>query len=78
MFNALFMASVTQQRLPSLEEDLCKVDSSDSAIISEIIDKYSQQPNLKENSAYLRLVVTLLYFQQSLWVPLSVSLHSLT
>ena len=78
MFNALFMASVTQQRLPSLEEDLCKLDSSDSAIISEIIDKYSQQPNLKENSAYLRLVVTLLCFQQSLRVPLSVSLLSLT
>lgn len=44
-----------------LEEALCKVDSSDPAIISGIIDKYSQQPNLKDKSSYLRLEFTLQY-----------------
>ena len=43
------------QRLSLLEEALCKVDSSDPAIISAVIDKYSQQPYMKEQSAYHRL-----------------------
>lgn len=46
---------VPSARLPSLEEALCKVDSSDPAIISEIIAKHSQQPYLKDKSAYHRL-----------------------
>ncbi|XP_024022213.1 3-hydroxyisobutyryl-CoA hydrolase 1 [Morus notabilis] len=48
---------VPSTRLCLLEEALCKVDSSDPAIISGIIDKYSQQPNLKDKSSYLRLNV---------------------
>ncbi|KAF4351221.1 hypothetical protein F8388_000397 [Cannabis sativa] len=45
---------VPSTRLSLLEEDLYKVDSSDPVIISEVIGKYSQQPHLKEKSAYLR------------------------
>lgn len=56
-----------------LEEDLCKVDSSDPAIISEIIDKYSEQPHLKEKSAYFRLVSSLLSFYQSTGSTFSLS-----
>ncbi|PON56707.1 Enoyl-CoA hydratase/isomerase, HIBYL-CoA-H type [Parasponia andersonii] len=48
---------VPSTRLSLLEAALCKGDSSDPAIISEIIDKYSQRPHLKEKSAYLRLDV---------------------
>ncbi|PON87513.1 Enoyl-CoA hydratase/isomerase, HIBYL-CoA-H type [Trema orientale] len=48
---------VPSTRLSLLEAALCKVDSSDPAIISEIIDKYSQRPHPKEKSAYLRLDV---------------------
>ncbi|KAJ0051986.1 hypothetical protein Pint_00010 [Pistacia integerrima] len=45
------------QRLSSLEEALCKIDSSDPTVISEIIDKYTQQPYLKDHSAYHRMDV---------------------
>ncbi|GMY17551.1 3-hydroxyisobutyryl-CoA hydrolase 1-like isoform X1 [Fagus crenata] len=48
---------VPSAKLSLLEEALCKVDSSDPAIISAIIDEYSQQPYLKEQSAYHRLNV---------------------
>ncbi|CAN1238080.1 3-hydroxyisobutyryl-CoA hydrolase 1 [Linum grandiflorum] len=48
---------VPSAKLNLLEEELCKVDSSDSAIISAIIDRYSQQPCLKDQSAYKRLDV---------------------
>lgn len=47
---------IAQQRLSLLEEALSKVDSSDHAIIQTILDKYSQNPALKEKSAYYRLV----------------------
>jgi 3-hydroxyisobutyryl-CoA hydrolase len=43
------------QKLSLLEEALCKIDSSDPAIISAVIDEYSQQPYMKEKSAYHRL-----------------------
>lgn len=46
---------VPSARLALLEEALCKADSSDPVIISKIIDEYSQQPFLKEQSAYHRL-----------------------
>ncbi|KAF3447588.1 hypothetical protein FNV43_RR12775 [Rhamnella rubrinervis] len=48
---------VPSTRLSLLEEALCKVNSSDPAIISSIIDEYSQQPFLREKSAYHRLDV---------------------
>ncbi|EXB70675.1 3-hydroxyisobutyryl-CoA hydrolase 1 [Morus notabilis] len=48
---------VPSARLSLLEEALYKVDSSDPAIVSEIIDKYSQKPHLKAKSAHLRLDV---------------------
>ncbi|XP_059433889.1 3-hydroxyisobutyryl-CoA hydrolase 1-like [Corylus avellana] len=48
---------VPSPRLSLLEEALHKIDSSDPAIISAIIDKYSQKPYLKEQSAYHRLDV---------------------
>lgn len=48
---------VPSERLSLLEEALCKVDSSDPAIISTVIDEYSQQPYMKEQSAYYRLNV---------------------
>ncbi|KAG6677221.1 hypothetical protein I3842_14G014300 [Carya illinoinensis] len=47
-----FVPSVS---LSLLEEALHKLDSSDPAIVSATIDKYSQQPYLKEQSAYHRL-----------------------
>ncbi|KAJ0111013.1 hypothetical protein Patl1_00010 [Pistacia atlantica] len=48
---------VPSSRLSSLEEALCKIDSSDPTVISEIIDKYTQQPYLKDHSAYHRMDV---------------------
>ncbi|KAL0007387.1 hypothetical protein SO802_008889 [Lithocarpus litseifolius] len=48
---------VPSERLSLLEEALCKVDSSDPTIISAVIDEYSQQPYMKEQSAYHRLNV---------------------
>lgn len=50
------MSLIDGQRLSLLEEALCKVSSSNPAIISSIIDEYSQKPHLKEQSAYHRLV----------------------
>lgn len=46
---------VPLSRLPLLEAALYKVDSSDPPTISAIICKYSQEPSLKEQSAYHRL-----------------------
>uniref|UniRef100_A0A2N9EVV0 3-hydroxyisobutyryl-CoA hydrolase n=1 Tax=Fagus sylvatica TaxID=28930 RepID=A0A2N9EVV0_FAGSY len=48
---------VPSERLYLLEKALCKVDSSDPAIISAVIDEYSQQPYMTEQSAYHRLNV---------------------
>lgn len=42
------------QRLPLLEEALIKADSSAPEVISSIIGRFSQMPNLKKNSAYHR------------------------
>lgn len=49
------------QKLSLLEEALHKVDSSDPANISSIIDEYSEQPYLKEQSAYQRWVLNLTF-----------------
>lgn len=54
LFNAFSVSLINEQRLSLLEEALCKVNSSDPAIISSIIDEYSQQPFLREKSAYHR------------------------
>lgn len=62
-FNAIFSILFNGQRLSLLEEALCKANSSDPAIISSIIDEYSQQPSLKEQSAYRRLV----FYLQLYW-----------
>ncbi|XP_058225056.1 3-hydroxyisobutyryl-CoA hydrolase 1-like isoform X1 [Rhododendron vialii] len=43
---------VPEVRLSLLEEALCNSNSSDPAIISAIIDEFSQQPRLKEKSVY--------------------------
>uniref|UniRef100_A0A5B7BW94 3-hydroxyisobutyryl-CoA hydrolase n=1 Tax=Davidia involucrata TaxID=16924 RepID=A0A5B7BW94_DAVIN len=43
---------VPSVKLSLLEEALHKIDSSDPAVISAIINEYSQPPNLKEKSAY--------------------------
>ncbi|GMJ11853.1 beta-hydroxyisobutyryl-CoA hydrolase 1 [Hibiscus trionum] len=48
---------VPSAKLSMLEAALCDVDSSDPAIISTIIDQYSEQPSLKEHSVYNRLDV---------------------
>jgi len=44
------------QKLSLLEEELCKVEASDPNAVSVIIDKYSEQPFLKDDSVYHRLV----------------------
>ena len=54
-----YLLFIIGQKLSLLEEALCKVDSSDPAIISAIIDEYSQQPYLKEQSAYHRSLLRL-------------------
>ncbi|KAK7350556.1 hypothetical protein VNO77_09302 [Canavalia gladiata] len=46
---------VPSSKLSSLEESLCKVETSDSTAVSAIIDKYSEQPSLKEGSVYYRM-----------------------
>ncbi|XP_051123686.1 3-hydroxyisobutyryl-CoA hydrolase 1-like isoform X2 [Andrographis paniculata] len=48
---------VPSERLPLLEKALVEADSSDPAVISSIIDKFSQTPLLKKNSAYHRLSI---------------------
>lgn len=45
------------QKLTSLEEALYKVETSDPNAVSEIINKYSEQPFLKEDSVYHRMDV---------------------
>ncbi|KAF2597490.1 hypothetical protein F2Q68_00012586, partial [Brassica cretica] len=44
------------QRLTSLEAELCRVDSSDPTLVSAILDAYTQNPHLKQQSAYHRQV----------------------
>lgn len=46
---------VPSSKLLLLEESLCKVETSDPAAVSAIIDKYSEQPFLKEDSFYHRM-----------------------
>ncbi|RZC74130.1 hypothetical protein C5167_049611 [Papaver somniferum] len=46
---------ISEQRLSSLEDALCKANSADQAIVSAIIDEFSEKPTLKEKSAYQRL-----------------------
>ncbi|KAI4371880.1 hypothetical protein MLD38_010177 [Melastoma candidum] len=48
---------VPSSKLAALEAALCKSESSDSAVISSIIDGYTEQPNLKKYCAYHRLDV---------------------
>ncbi|KAL1339231.1 hypothetical protein AAHE18_U020100 [Arachis hypogaea] len=43
---------VPSSKLPLLEESLYKVESNDATAVSAIIDKYSEQPSLKEDSVY--------------------------
>ncbi|XP_057721667.1 3-hydroxyisobutyryl-CoA hydrolase 1-like [Arachis stenosperma] len=46
---------VPSSKLPLLEESLYKVESNDATEVSAIIDKYSEQPSLKEDSVYHRM-----------------------
>ncbi|KAK7386237.1 hypothetical protein VNO78_26305 [Psophocarpus tetragonolobus] len=46
---------VPSSKLSLLEEALCKVETSDINTLSGIIDKYSEQPSLKEDSVYHRM-----------------------
>ncbi|KAL5073433.1 hypothetical protein RYX36_012417 [Vicia faba] len=46
---------VSSSKLSLLEESLCKVETSDPAVVSAIIDKYSEQVSLKEGSVYHRM-----------------------
>uniref|UniRef100_A0A6N2KD46 3-hydroxyisobutyryl-CoA hydrolase n=1 Tax=Salix viminalis TaxID=40686 RepID=A0A6N2KD46_SALVM len=48
---------VPSAKLPLLEEALVNLDSSDPAMISAIIDEYSERPYLKGKSAYHQLDV---------------------
>ncbi|KAF3535148.1 hypothetical protein F2Q69_00025452 [Brassica cretica] len=43
-------------RLTALEAELCRVDSSDPTVVSAILDAYTQNPHLKQQSAYHRQV----------------------
>lgn len=44
------------QRLTALEAELCRVDSTDPILVSTILDAYTQNPHLKQQSAYHRQV----------------------
>ncbi|XP_059633759.1 3-hydroxyisobutyryl-CoA hydrolase 1-like [Cornus florida] len=48
---------VPSARLSLLEEALCKLDSSDPLVVSAAIDQFSEQPRLKDKSAYHRLEI---------------------
>ncbi|XP_014516624.1 3-hydroxyisobutyryl-CoA hydrolase 1 isoform X1 [Vigna radiata var. radiata] len=48
---------VPSSKLSLLEEALCKVETSDPNAVSAIIDKYSEQPFLKDDSVYHRMDV---------------------
>ncbi|KAK6935001.1 Enoyl-CoA hydratase/isomerase domain [Dillenia turbinata] len=48
---------VPAKNLLAMEEALCKVTTSDPAVVSTILDKFSVQPHLKEKSAYHRIEV---------------------
>lgn len=52
--NLILYCNDNDQNLSLLEEALRKVDSADATIISSIINKFSQYPSLKANSAYNR------------------------
>ncbi|EOA14688.1 hypothetical protein CARUB_v10027960mg [Capsella rubella] len=45
---------VPSKRLTALEADLCKIGSSDPTFASTVLDAYTQQPRLKQQSAYHR------------------------
>ncbi|KAG4940688.1 hypothetical protein JHK87_044559 [Glycine soja] len=46
------LSKMTVEKLSLLEEALCKVETSDPNAVSAIINKYSEQPFLKEDSVY--------------------------
>ncbi|KAH0855490.1 hypothetical protein HID58_007960 [Brassica napus] len=48
-------------RLTALEAELCRVDSSDPALVSTILDAYTQNPHLKQQSAYHRQLFRLFF-----------------
>ncbi|CAH2060153.1 unnamed protein product [Thlaspi arvense] len=48
---------VPSARLAALEEDLCRVSSSDPTFVSTILNAYAQHPHLKQQSAYHRQVL---------------------
>ncbi|XP_028107725.1 3-hydroxyisobutyryl-CoA hydrolase 1-like isoform X2 [Camellia sinensis] len=55
---------VPSVRLSLLEEALCKVNANDPAVISAIIDEFSQQPHLREKSSYHQLDIINKCFSQ--------------
>ncbi|GMP62330.1 hypothetical protein CsSME_00024470 [Camellia sinensis var. sinensis] len=55
---------VPSVRLSLLEEALCKVNANDPAVISAIIDEFSQQPHLREKSSYHQLNIINKCFSQ--------------
>ncbi|KAL7258450.1 hypothetical protein ACSBR1_004557 [Camellia fascicularis] len=55
---------VPSVRLSLLEEALCKVNANDPAVISAIIDEFSQQPHLREKSSYRQLDIINKCFSQ--------------
>jgi hypothetical protein len=60
-----FPFAMNAKKLSLLEESLCKVETSDPVVVSSIIDKYSEQPALKADSVYHRLVYIYLYINIS-------------
>lgn len=72
----LDVSLIDWQKLPSLEGALYKINSSDPAAISAVIDEYSQQPPLKATSAYLRLEF-LLFLAYALIAKGSLSLSAI-
>ncbi|CAL5401428.1 unnamed protein product [Camellia sinensis] len=55
---------VPSVRLSLLEEALCKVNANDPAVISAIIDEFSQQPHFREKSSYHQLDIINKCFSQ--------------
>ncbi|KAI8020847.1 3-hydroxyisobutyryl-CoA hydrolase 1 [Camellia lanceoleosa] len=55
---------VPSVRLSLLEEALCKVNANNPAVISAIIDEFSQQPCLREKSSYHQLDIINKCFSQ--------------
>lgn len=57
------------QRLTALEAELCRVDSSDPTFVSTILDAYTQNPHLKQQSAYHRQVYMIIFLTTGVcWV----------